>query len=69
VTRFTPFQLAYGLEAVLPIECEILSLQLAVELFPNTTAKEERFLYLRKLEETNRHADLANEIHKRSVKI
>ena len=31
-TGFTPFQLVYGLEAVLRIECEILSLQLAIEL-------------------------------------
>lgn len=30
-TGLTPFQLVYGLEAVLPIECEILSLKLAVE--------------------------------------
>eukprot|EP00253_Pinus_taeda_P024212 PITA_24212 len=35
-TGFTPFQLVYGLEAVLPIECEILSLQLAIELLPAT---------------------------------
>eukprot|EP00253_Pinus_taeda_P011560 PITA_11560 len=27
---FTPFQLVYGLEAVLPIECEILSLRMAI---------------------------------------
>ena len=36
-TEFTPFQLVYGLEATLPIECEIPSLKLAVELLPNTT--------------------------------
>jgi len=29
-TGFTPFQLVYDLEAMLPIECEILSLQLAI---------------------------------------
>jgi transposase InsO family protein len=34
---FTPFQLVYGIEAILSIECEILSLKLAVELLPNTT--------------------------------
>jgi hypothetical protein len=32
ITRFTPFQLVYGMEAVLPIECEIPSLKLTVEL-------------------------------------
>jgi hypothetical protein len=45
-TRFTPFQLVYGVEAILPIECKIPSLKLAIELLPNTSAKEERLLYL-----------------------
>jgi transposase InsO family protein len=45
-TGFTPFQLVYGLEAILLIECEITSLKLVVELLPNTSAKEERLLYL-----------------------
>lgn len=39
-TGFTPFQLVYGLEAVLPIECEIPSLKVAIELLPNTTIEE-----------------------------
>jgi transposase InsO family protein len=40
-TGFTPFQLVYGIEAVLPIECEIPSLKLTVELLPHTSAEEE----------------------------
>ena len=40
-TGFTPFQLVYGLEATLPIECEIPSLKLIVEFIPNTTPEEE----------------------------
>ena len=40
-TGFTLFQLVYGLEAVLPIECELPSLKLAVELLPNTSTEEE----------------------------
>ena len=40
-TGFTPFQLIFGLEAVLPIECEIPSLKLTVELLLDTSAKEE----------------------------
>jgi hypothetical protein len=40
-TRFTPFRLVYGLESILPIECEIPSLKLAIELLPNTSTKEE----------------------------
>ena len=43
---FTPFQLVYGLEVVLLIECKILSLQLAIELLPDTSKEEKRFLYL-----------------------
>ena len=48
-TGFTPFQLVYGLEAVLPIQCQIPSLQLAVELLPYTSVEEEIFLYLNNL--------------------
>ena len=62
---FTPFQLVYGLEATLPIECEISSLKLAVEIFPDTTIEEEQFLYLNKLDETHHNVALANEAHKR----
>ena len=41
---FTPFQLIYGLEVVFPIECEILSLRLTVELLPHTTEEEQCLL-------------------------
>ena len=40
-TSFTPFHLVFGEEAVLPIECEITSLQLAVELPPDTQPLEQ----------------------------
>jgi transposase InsO family protein len=49
---FTPFRLVYGVEAILPIEFEIPSLKLVVELLPNTSAEEERLLYLMRLDET-----------------
>jgi hypothetical protein len=51
-TGFTPFRLVYGLEAIIPIECEIPSLKLDVELLPNTSAEEECLLYLMRLDET-----------------
>jgi hypothetical protein len=54
---FTPFQLVYGIEVILPIECEISSLKLVVELLPNTSAEEEHLLYLMQSEET--HHDVA----------
>ena len=50
-TGFTPFQLVYGLEVVLPIECEIPSLQLAIELLPATSKEEKHFLYSAQLDE------------------
>eukprot|EP00253_Pinus_taeda_P025965 PITA_25965 len=67
-TGFTPFQLVYGLEATLPIECEIPSLKLAVELLPETTPVEERLLYLERLDETRCLASLAIEAQKKRVK-
>eukprot|EP00253_Pinus_taeda_P022918 PITA_22918 len=67
-TGFSPFQLVYRLEATLPIECEIPSLKLAVELLPDTTPVEERLLYLEQLDETRRLASLAIEAQKKRVK-
>jgi hypothetical protein len=52
----------------LPIECEIPSLKLAVELLPNTFAKEERLLYLMQLDETHCDATLVIETQKKRVK-
>jgi hypothetical protein len=40
-TGFTPFQLVYGVEVVLPIECEIPLLKLTIELLPHTSTEEE----------------------------
>jgi transposase InsO family protein len=67
-TGFTPFRLVYGVEAILPIECEIPSLKLAIELLPNTSAEEERLLYLMRLDETRRDATLVIEAQKKRVK-
>ena len=63
-TDSTPFQLVYGLEATLLIECEIPSLKLVIELLPNTTLEEEWILYLNKLDETRQYVTLENEVHK-----
>ena len=65
---FTPFQLVYGLEAVLPIECEITSLRLTVELLPHTTKEEQCLLCLSHLNEIRQDAVLANESHKKHIK-
>jgi hypothetical protein len=67
-TGFTPFQLVYGLEVVLLIECEIPSLKLVVELISNTSAEEERLLYIMQLEEARQDATLVIETQKKCVK-
>jgi hypothetical protein len=67
-TGFIPFQLVYGLEAILSIEFEIPSLKLAAELLPNTFAEEEHLLYLMQLDETCRDATLVIEAQKKRVK-
>jgi hypothetical protein len=67
-TGFTPFQLVYGLESILPIECEIPSLKLAIKLLPNTSTEEECLLYLMQLDETHRDANLVIEAQKKRVK-
>ena len=68
-TNFTLFQLVYGLEAIFPIECEIPSLKLAVQLLPKTSALEARLMELEQLDATCRDATISNEAHKRHVKI
>ena len=52
----------------MPIQCQIPSLQLAIELLPDTSVEEAIFLYLNNLDETRRDASLANEAHKKCVK-
>ena len=65
---FTPFQLVYSIEVVLPIECKITSLKLAIELLPATSEEEKYFLYLAQLDETRRTAALVAKAHKKHVK-
>eukprot|EP00253_Pinus_taeda_P027335 PITA_27335 len=67
-TSFTPFQLVYGLEAVLPIECEISSLQIVVQLLPATFEEEKRLLYLAQLDENRCNAALVVKTHAKRIK-
>eukprot|EP00253_Pinus_taeda_P003833 PITA_03833 len=67
-TGFTPFQLVNGLEVVLPIECEISSLQMAIELLPANSEEERCLLYLAQLDENRRDATLAIESHEKCIK-
>lgn len=68
-TGFTPFQLVYGMESIFPIECEIPSLKLSVELLPETSSLEERLLHLEHLDEQHWDAATMNEAHKKRVKM
>ena len=68
-TGFTPFQLVYGMEAILPIQCQIPLLKLAIDLLPNTQEEEARLFNLIHLDETHHEAQLANEAHKRHIKV
>ena len=68
-TRFSPFQLVHGVEAVTPFECEIPSLRIAIHVLPDTTELEECLLHLEHLDEQCRDALTANEAHKNRVKI
>ena len=67
-TRFTPFQLVYGIEAILPIQCEISSLKLVFDLLPDTSTKEARLFSLIHLDEMCREDALANKAHKIRIK-
>jgi hypothetical protein len=50
-TRFSPFQLVHSVESILPIESEIPSLKLAVDLLPNTSDLERHLVHLESLDE------------------
>ena len=59
----------HGVESVLPVEREILSLKLTMELLPETSALEERLVHLEKLDEQCRDALVDLEINKHRVKV
>jgi hypothetical protein len=68
-TSFSPFQLVHGVELILPIECKIPSLKLAVELLPDTSDLERRLVHLEILDEQHLDAFTAIEANKKRVKV
>ena len=50
-TDFSPYQLVHGVEFVLPVECEIPFLKLAIEVLPDTSPLEEHLVHLEQLNE------------------
>jgi hypothetical protein len=53
-TSFTLFHLIHGIEATLPIECEIPTLQTSINLLPDTAPMEQHLLNLESLDEDHR---------------
>jgi hypothetical protein len=67
-TGFTPFHLVHGVEATLPIECEIPTLRTAIELLPDTAPLEQCLLNLESLDEDRRSSLQNNEAAKKRSK-
>jgi hypothetical protein len=66
---FSTFQLMHGVDSILPVECEIPSLKLAVELLPDTSDLERCLVHLESLDEQRRDAFTAIEANKKHVKV
>ena len=66
---FFPYQLIHGVESVLPVECEIPSLKLAIDILQDTSTLEECLVHLEKLDEQRRDALVAIEVNKHHVKV
>ena len=69
VTSFAPFQLVYGIVAILPIECEIPSMKLAIELLPKSLELEKKLIYLKQLKKIHWGIATSNDVHKRHIKV
>jgi hypothetical protein len=59
----------HGAESILPVECEIPSLKLAVELLPDTSDLERRLVHLESLDEQRRDTFTTIEENKKRVKV
>ena len=59
----------HGVEFFLPVECEIPSLKLAIEILPDTFALEECLVHLEQLDEQCRDALVALDVNKCHVSI
>ena len=57
------------MESILPVECEIPSLKLAIELLLDTSPLEEHLVHLEQLNEQRRDALVALEVNKRRIKV
>ena len=55
--------LVHGVESVLPVECEIPSLKLSIELFSDTYALKEQLFHLKQLDEQHRYSSMEIEVN------
>jgi hypothetical protein len=67
-TGFTMFHLIHGIEATLPMECEIPTLHTTIELLPDIAPMEQCLLTLESLDEDRRSSFKHNETAKKSSK-
>ena len=68
-TSFSSYQLLHGVESIFPVECEIPSLKLAIELLPDTSPLEECLVHLEQLDKQRQDALVVLEVNKRHIKV
>jgi transposase InsO family protein len=68
-TAFSPFQLVHGVDSILPVECKIPSLKLAVKLLLDTSDLERCIVHLEILDEQCRDSFTTIEVNKKHVKV
>jgi hypothetical protein len=67
--NFSLFLLVHWVDSILPIQCEIPSLKLEIELLPDTIDLEECLVNLEQLDEQHRYATSSIKENKRCVKV
>ena len=50
-TSFSPYRLVHGVESVLPVECKMPLLKLAIEILQDTSTLEEHLVHLEQLDD------------------
>ena len=68
-TGFSRYQLVHGVESVLPVECEIPSLKLVIEILLDTYALDEHLVHLEQLDEQRQDALVTLEVNKHHIKV
>ena len=64
-----PLSIGVWYGSYITLQCEIPSLKLTIDLLPDTSDEEARLFNFTHLDETRHEAQLANEAHKRHIKV